>query len=129
MGFSDALKRLDAMAMKADYGGETITFRLKNPVGSYIEFTGALMRDDVSTKEQSGRYVDEKRSSVMGWISGVYNYETINHPLVPDGNLFAYIDGAWYRWESTLEGDQSGYLCEFKRPDFAGGSLQANRRN
>ena len=129
MGFQDALKRLDAMAMNARYGGETVTFRLKNPVGSYIEFSGALMRDDITTKEQSGRYVEEQRSSVMGWISGTYEHESTIRTLVPDGNLFALIGGSWYRWESTLEGDQSGYLCEFKRSDIAGGSLQANRRN
>lgn len=129
MGFLDALKSLDAAAMNANYGGELLTFKLKNPVGSEIEFQGSFLRDDLSTKEQTGRYVHEKDNTIIGWISGVYTYASAEHNLVPDGNLFVSIGGSWYRWNSTYEGDGSTFLCEFKRTDLATGVLSANRRN
>lgn len=128
MGFSDSLKRLDSMALGAAYGGESATFRIGNPVGSKVEFTSQIQREDTSALVKFGKHVEELEGRVFLWVSRFYTHDSIEKILVPDRNLSVQLDGIWFVWESTVESDQSGFLLQFKQVGFSTGSLQQNRR-
>lgn len=130
MAFSDALKRLDSMALGARYGGEVANFRIRNSIGREIIFQSSIQREDSSSVFRNGKHVEEIENRAFIWVSRIYLDENdVETSLVPCRDLFVQLDGNWFTFESILESDGSGFLLQFKRPEFAGATLNQNRRS